>query len=66
MFSCPAGSKVINTKSRKATASLGSGVAHALGAQESNEVSFNLLFFIFEINLIPINCTKVCYWIKNS
>lgn len=37
MFSCPAGSKVINTKSRKATASLGSGVAHALGAQESNE-----------------------------
>lgn len=37
MFSCPAGSKVINTKSRKATASLGSGVAHALGDQESNE-----------------------------
>ncbi|GAB1604590.1 uncharacterized protein LOC115222598 [Argonauta hians] len=37
MFSCPAGSKVINTKSRKATASIGSGVAHALGNQESNE-----------------------------
>lgn len=37
MFSCPVGSKVINTKSRKATASFGSGVAHALGDQESNE-----------------------------